>query len=55
MCTGHAYARNGNAHNPTPRYRWEAKLNGRRVGWDTTRKGLIEVLTIGVETNEFIV
>lgn len=26
---GHAYARNGNTHNPTPRVSWEVYKNGR--------------------------
>lgn len=28
---GYAYARNGNVHNPTPRYWWILYLNGKRV------------------------
>lgn len=29
--SGYAYPRNGNAHNPTPRYRWEVKLGDRLI------------------------
>jgi hypothetical protein len=28
----YAYARNGNAHNPTPYYIWTVSYKGRRVG-----------------------
>lgn len=28
---GYAYPQNGNAHNPTPRYRWLLNLDGRLV------------------------
>lgn len=54
VCVGHAYARNGNAHNPTPRYEWQAEVNGRWIGHDATRRSLVELLWIGVESGEFV-
>lgn len=38
VVAGYAYPRNGNAHNPTPRYRWEVWADGKRVGSATSRK-----------------
>jgi hypothetical protein len=39
VLTGHAYARSGNAHNPTPRYRYDVRdAEGRRVGSTLTLK-----------------
>lgn len=35
---GYAYPRNGNVHNPTPRYRWVVTSAGRLVGTTGTAK-----------------
>jgi hypothetical protein len=39
---GYAYARNGNTHNPTPRYHWLLLLDGRRVDEASRCRVLIE-------------
>lgn len=36
LCIGHAYAKSGNAHNPTPRYSWIARDNGQTVGIESS-------------------
>lgn len=37
VLAGHAYPRSGNAHNPTPRYRYEVRNDeGRRIGTVST-------------------
>ena len=41
--SGEAYARNGNAHNPTPRYRWEVRHAGRLVGTQYKAGSAIEL------------
>lgn len=38
---GHAYARNGNVHNPTPRYLYELLLDGRIVDTDLRMRPLL--------------
>ena len=38
---GYAYPRNGNLHNPTPRYRWNLCLNGKLVDSDSRRTPLV--------------
>jgi hypothetical protein len=32
LVSGYAYARNGNTHNPTPRYTWQVMFKGRQIG-----------------------
>ncbi len=39
--SGHAYAANGNVHNPTPRYTWLLKVDGVLVDSDLRREPLI--------------
>lgn len=39
---GYAYARNGNAHNPTPSYQWHLLLNGRLVDRSYRRGTLVD-------------
>jgi len=48
-CTGFAYARNGNTHNPTPQLLWVSTLNGVPVGRGGTRKAVVECLQIALE------
>lgn len=41
--TGHAYGRNGNAHNPTPRVSWVLKdVNGKIVDRASVKRKLVE-------------
>lgn len=40
--SGYAYPRNGNAHNPTPKYRYEAVLNGKLIDTSYRARGAIE-------------
>lgn len=44
VVTGHAYARNGNRHNPTPRFRWDVYYAGKRVGSRLSGKAARELL-----------
>lgn len=47
--TGHAYARNGNAHNPTERVSFTAHLNGRVIAAPSSRMSyVIEVANLYV-------
>lgn len=39
--TGTAYARSGNAHNPTPRYRYDLYLDGKLID-SSLRRGDLE-------------
>lgn len=41
VLVGHAYPRNGNAHRPTPRYRWRLLLDGRHVDSFDSRSALV--------------
>jgi len=41
--TGYAYARNGNAHNPTPRVRWMVTDQSRLVGGAATLREAKEI------------
>lgn len=43
---GHAYARNGNTHNPTPRYRWIPTFRGRSIGTCGMARHAIEIIEI---------
>jgi hypothetical protein len=40
---GYAYARNGNAHRPTPRYIWKVVYKDRLVGIFSTARAAKEV------------
>jgi hypothetical protein len=50
VTTGHAYARSGNAHNATPRYRYDVRdPQGRRVGTTSTLRGARDLAAIHSE------
>jgi hypothetical protein len=40
VTVGHAYARSGNAHNPTPRYSYRLLLDGKPVDESTRERAL---------------
>lgn len=44
IVSSHAYARNGNAHNPTPNYRWEVFSQDRLIGTVSRRKAASELI-----------
>jgi len=46
VCVGHAYPKNGNLHNPSPRFNWEARASGKLVGVAYSRNGAVEILKI---------
>lgn len=41
VLVGHHYPRNGNAHRPTPIYRWRLSLDGRLVDTFDMRRELV--------------
>lgn len=43
---GSAYPRNGNLHNPTKRYRWEVRADGRLIGSASTLKAVKEIAAL---------
>jgi len=53
VVAGYAYPKNGNFHNPTPRYRWDVTYDGKRVGSTSTAKGAKEMARM-VEENPTI-
>lgn len=50
--SGFAYARSGNAHNPTPRTYWTATVDGTKVALANTRRYVLEVAREYIETGE---
>lgn len=43
VVSGFAYARNGNSHNPTPRYRWDVFHGDTLVGTQYTEQAGVEL------------
>ncbi len=39
---GYAYPQHGNLHNPTPRYQWTRRLDGKIVDTDNSMRRLVE-------------
>lgn len=50
VVSGFAYARNGNAHNPTPTYRWEVFFEGELVGTSYSEKSALDTIKIHEES-----
>ena len=48
-CTGFAYARNGNTHNPTPHLLWVGTIGGRVVSRAGSKKAVLETIQIALE------
>lgn len=50
VVSGFAYARNGNAHAPTPRYRWEVFRGDTLIGVQYTEQAGVELARDDAQT-----